>query len=87
MAFGDHYSANKMHRCIYPTTKKAQIPQSIIIASSKKLTYTLKNSITSGDRGEAPDPMIRTRPPSFSLILLKTNLSQIGEAFLPETIG
>lgn len=52
----------------------------------RKLTYTLKKSITSGDRGEAPDPRIRTRPPSFSFILLKTNLSQIGDAFLPGTI-
>lgn len=35
--------------------------------------------MTSGDRGEAPDPIKRTRPPSFAFILLNTNLSQIGD--------
>lgn len=38
----------------------------------------------SGDKGEAPDAIKRTRPPSFSFILLKTNLSHIGDGFLPE---
>ena len=41
----------------------------------------------SGDKGEAPDTMRRTRPPSFSFILLKTNLSHIGDGFLPEYIN
>lgn len=40
----------------------------------------------SGDKGEAPEPMKRTRPPSLSLILLNTNLSHIGDGFLPETL-
>lgn len=38
----------------------------------------------SGDKGDAPDTIRRTRPPSFSFILLKTNLSHIGEGFLPK---
>lgn len=42
--------------------------------------------MTSGDKGEAPDAIKRTRPPSFSLILLNTNLSQIGDGFFPEMI-
>lgn len=42
--------------------------------------------MTSGDKGEAPDPIKRTLPPSFSFILLNTNLSQIGDAFEPEII-
>lgn len=42
--------------------------------------------MTSGDKGEAPEPINRTRPPSFSLILLKTNLSHMGDGFLPEKI-
>ena len=46
-------------------------------------TYIFKNSIISGDNGEAPDTIMRTRPPSFSFILLKTNLSQTGDGFLP----
>lgn len=49
-------------------------------------TYILKKSMTSGDKGEAPEPINRTRPPSFSLILLKTNLSHMGDGFLPEKI-
>lgn len=48
-------------------------------------TYILRKSMTSGDRGEAPDPMKRTRPPSLSFILLNTNLSHMGEGFFPET--
>lgn len=48
-----------------------------------KWTYTLKNSITSGDNGEAPEVKYRTRPPSLSFILLNTNLSHIGDGFLP----
>lgn len=40
--------------------------------------------MTSGDNGEAPEPMKRTRPPSFTFILLNTSLSQIGDALLPE---
>ena len=40
--------------------------------------------MTSGDNGEAPDPIKRTRPPSFSFILLNTNLSHIGDGFRPE---
>jgi hypothetical protein len=50
------------------------------------MTYTLKKSMTSGDNGEAPDPIKRTRPPSFSFILLNTNLSHIGDGFRPEMI-
>ena len=50
-------------------------------------TYTLRNSKISGDKGEAPEHMKRTRPPSFSLILLKTNLSHMGDGFLPETLN
>lgn len=46
--------------------------------------YTLKNSMTSGDNGEAPEVISRTRPPSLSFILLKTNLSHIGDGFLPK---
>lgn len=48
-------------------------------------TYIFKNSMISGDKGEAPDAINRTRPPSFSFILLKTNLSHIGDGFFPET--
>lgn len=51
---------------------------------TKKKTYTLKKSMTSGDNGEAPDPIKRTRPPSFSFILLKTSLSQNADGFRPE---
>ena len=40
----------------------------------------------SGDNGEAPDPRKRIRPPSFSFILLNTNLSHIGDGFRPEII-
>lgn len=39
--------------------------------------------MTSGDKGEAPEPIKRTLPPSFPLILLNTNLSHMGEGFLP----
>ena len=42
--------------------------------------------MTSADRGEAPEPMKRTRPPTFALILLKTSLSQIGDGFFPEAV-
>jgi len=40
--------------------------------------------MTSGDKGEAPDPINRTRPPSFSFILLNTSLSQNAEGVRPE---
>lgn len=50
-------------------------------------TYIFKNSMTSGDKGEAPDTISRTRPPSFSFILLKTNLSHMGDGFLPGKYG
>lgn len=49
-----------------------------------EMTYTRKKSMTSGDRGEAPDVKHRTRPPSFSLILLNTSRSHIGDGVLPE---
>lgn len=42
--------------------------------------------MTSGDRGEAPEPINQTLPPSLSFILLNTNLSQMGDGVLPETI-
>lgn len=48
-------------------------------------TYIFKNSMISGDKGEAPDTIRRTRPPSLSFILLNTNLSHIGDGFFPET--
>lgn len=34
--------------------------------------------MTLGDKGEAPEAIKRTRPPSFAFILLNTNLSHIG---------
>ena len=40
--------------------------------------------MTSGDKGEAPDDIKRTRPPSFALILLNINLSHIGDDVEPE---
>lgn len=40
----------------------------------------------SGDKGEAPEPKKRTRPPIFAFILLNTNLSQIGDGFRPKQI-
>jgi hypothetical protein len=46
--------------------------------------HILKKSMTSGDKGEAPDPINRTRPPSFSFILLNTSLSQNAEGVRPE---
>lgn len=46
-------------------------------------TYIFKNSMTSGDKGEAPDAIKRTRPPSLAFILLNTNLSHMGDGFLP----
>lgn len=52
----------------------------------RKLPYILKKSITSADNGEAPEVIIRTRPPSFSLILLNTSLSHIGDGFFPGRI-
>lgn len=48
-------------------------------------TYIFKKSITSEDKGEAPDAIKRTRPPSLAFILLNTNLSHMGDGFLPET--
>lgn len=47
------------------------------------IAYTLIKSKTSPDNGEAPEVINLTRPPSFSFILLNTNLSQIGEGLLP----
>lgn len=55
----------------------------LIRSATKTVTYTLKKSITSGDNGEAPDPIKRTLPPSFSFILENTSLSQIGDGFRP----
>lgn len=43
--------------------------------------------MTSGDSGEAPEPMKRTLPPSFALILLNTSLSQICDGFLPRDMA
>lgn len=47
-------------------------------------TYTRKKSMTSADKGEAPETIQRTLPPSVAVILLNTNLSHIGDDFLPE---
>lgn len=58
----------------------------IVYSLKKKKSYIFRKSMTSGDKGEAPDVMKRTRPPSLSLILLKTNLSHMGDAFFPEAI-
>lgn len=51
--------------------------------NKKKTTYTLRKSMTSADKGEAPETIKRTRPPSLSFILLNTNVSHIGDAVLP----
>ena len=48
-----------------------------------KTAYILRNSITSADNGEAPEVISLTRPPSLAFILLNTNLSHIGDGFLP----
>jgi hypothetical protein len=45
--------------------------------------YILRNSMTSGDNGEAPEVISLIRPPSLALILLNTNLSHIGDGFVP----
>jgi hypothetical protein len=50
---------------------------------NEDITYILRNSMTSGDNGEAPELINLTRPPSFSFSLLNTNLSQIGEDLFP----
>ena len=42
-----------------------------------------QNSMKSGDKCEAPNAITRTRPLSFFFILLKTNLSHIGDGFVP----
>jgi len=67
--------------------KKKTIPSELLSLVMYTLilckTYIFKNSMISGDKGEAPDAINRTRPPSFSFILLKTNLSHIGEGFFP----
>lgn len=68
-----------MHKYVEP--KAIIMP---LFQLKKMYTYTLKKSMTSGDNGEAPEPMKRTRPPSFTFILLNTSLSQIGDALLPE---
>lgn len=47
-------------------------------------TYILRKSMTTGDKGEAPEHINRTLPPSFSFILLNTNLSQMGDGSRPE---
>jgi hypothetical protein len=39
--------------------------------------------MTSGDKGEAPELISLTLPPSLAFILLNTNLSHIGDGFLP----
>ena len=46
-------------------------------------THILKKSRTSGDIGDAPDSIIRTRPPRAAFTLLKTRRSQIGEGDFP----
>lgn len=43
--------------------------------------------MTSGDKGEAPEHMKRTRPPILALILLKTSLSHIDEGLRPGKIA
>ncbi len=48
-----------------------------------KPAYTLRNSMTSADNGEAPEDISLTRPPSLAFILLNTNLSHIGDGFRP----
>lgn len=51
-----------------------------------KLAYILRNSITSGDNGEAPEDITLTRPPSLAFILLNTSLSHTGDGFRPNDI-
>lgn len=50
---------------------------------NSKQAYTLRKSMTSGDKGEAPEDINRTRPPSLSLILLNTSLSHMGDGVFP----
>jgi hypothetical protein len=52
----------------------------------RKLAYILRNSITSGDNGEAPEDISLTRPPSLPFILLNTSLSHTGDGFRPNGI-
>ena len=47
--------------------------------------YILRKSKTSGDIGDAPDVIKRTRPPNFAFILLKTRRSQIGDGVFPDS--
>lgn len=65
----------------YQNRKEKQLLPSVPLL--KTVTYALKKSMTSGDSGEAPDPIKRTLPPSFSFILENTSLSQIGDGFRP----
>lgn len=69
---------------MYLLTSKETTSLHSIAHIPRHMTYTLKKSMTSGDNGEAPDPIKRTLPPSFSFILLNTNLSHIGDGFRPE---
>lgn len=50
-------------------------------------SYILKKSRTSGDIGDAPDKITRTRPPRAAFTLLNTNRSHMGEAVFPEIDG
>lgn len=42
--------------------------------------------MTSGDKGEAPEHMKRTRPPILALILLNTSLSHKADGLRPGII-
>ena len=45
--------------------------------------HILKKSRTSGEMGDAPDKITRTRPPSAAFTLLKTSRSQMGDGVFP----
>ncbi|BAT12672.1 Os11g0147050 [Oryza sativa Japonica Group] len=53
------------------------------LRDNRSISYTLRNSMTSADNGEAPEDISLTRPPSLAFILLNTNLSHIGDRFRP----